>query len=164
MNAGIASAGQFAEHLLDLGYAFGDFVQIGHAAGIVESVGIRVTEIRDAEGKVHIIPNGQIKGVVNYSKEYVNAVVDLKLPSGSDLEKVFRSLTEAGKRLRQMNRDVLADTQVQGLVDLSTSDMTVRAVTRVRPGAHMIMQNEYRRLLKQMFDQEPIAVVPAKAA
>lgn len=144
-------------------YLVGDYVQIGDASGVVESVGIRLTQVRDDQGKLYIIPNGQIKGVVNYSKDYVNAVVDLKLSAGNDLESVFQSMAEAGKRLRQARKEVLADTQIQGLIDLSTSDMTVRAVTRVRPGTHVAMQNEYRRLLKQVVDQKPIAL-QAKAA
>lgn len=145
-------------------YLVGDFVQIGDASGIVEAVGIRLTEVRDQQGKLYIIPNGQIKTVVNYSKGYVNALVDWKLPSGSDLESVFRSMAEAGKRLRQTRKEVLADTEIQGLVDFTTSDMTIRAVTRVRPGRHIAMQNEYRRLLKELVDAQPIALRSAKAA
>ncbi len=134
-------------------YLVGDYVQIGEAAGTVEAVGIRVTHVRDGQGKLYIIPNGQIKGVVSYSKGYVNAVVDLRVPSGSDLEGLFRAMAEAGRRLRQAHREVLADTHIHGLVDLTTTEMTVRAVTKVRPGAHVAMQNDYRRLLKQVLDQ-----------
>src|SRR5262249_49632007 len=54
-------------------YLVGDYVQIGEACGIVEAVGIRLTQIRDGHGKLFIIPNGHIKSVVNYSKGYVNA-------------------------------------------------------------------------------------------
>jgi small conductance mechanosensitive channel len=133
-------------------YLVGDYVQIGNAIGVVEAVGIRVTEVRDAKGKVHLIPNGQIKGVVNYSKGYVNAVVDVKVPSGSDLEATFRRMSEAGRRLKEKHGEVLAETEIQGLVELSTSEMTVRAVTKVQPGTHQVMENEYRRLLKIVFD------------
>jgi small conductance mechanosensitive channel len=142
--------------LFESQYLVGDYVKIGDATGVVEVVGIRLTQVRDEHGKLHIIPNGQIKGVVSYSKGYVNAVVDLKLPAGSDLESVFRSMTEAGRRLRAAHHEALADTQILGLVDLGTSDMTVRALTKVRPGTHGAMQNEYRRLLKQVFDQNPL--------
>lgn len=134
-------------------YLVGDFVQIGDAAGTVESVGIRLTEVRDGQGKLHIIPNGQIKRVVSYSKGYVNAVVDMRVEAGSDLEAMFRAMAEAGRRLRQARSEALAETEVQGLIELGTSDMTVRAVTRVKPGTHLAMQNEYRRLLKQVLDQ-----------
>jgi small-conductance mechanosensitive channel len=140
--------------LFETQYLVGDYVQIGDATGTVEEVGIRLTQVRDGHGKLHIIPNGQIKGVVNYSKGFINAVVDIKVPAGTDLENVFRAMAEAGRRLRQARKEVLADTEIQGLIDLGTSDMTVRAVTKVMPGTHGIMQSEYRRLLKQVFDQE----------
>ena len=145
-------------------FLVGDFVQIGDAAGTVEAVGIRVTQIRDGQGRLFIIPNGQIKGVVSYSKGYVNAVVDLRFPAGSDLEAIFRSMTEAGRRLRQARKEILADTEVQGIVDLGTSEMTIRAVTKVHPGTHVLMQNEYRRLLKQTLDQQSTPRPSAKAA
>ena len=134
-------------------YLVGDYVQIGNATGVVEAVGIRVTEVRDGKGKVHLIPNGQIKGVVNYSKGYINAVVDVKVPSGSDLEATFRRMAEAGRRLKEQHAEVLADTEIQGVVELGTSEMTVRAVTRVQPGTHEAMENAYRHLLKLVFDE-----------
>ena len=144
-------------------YLVGDFVQIGDAVGTVEEVGIRVTQVRDGQGKLYIIPNGQVKGVVSYSKGYVNAVVDVHVPSGSDLEGVMRAMTEAGRRLRKLHAEVLAETQIHGLVELGTTEMTIRAVTKVRPGAHAAMQNQYRRLLKEVFDQEQ-AITPRLAA
>lgn len=140
--------------LFESHYLVGDYVQIGDAAGVVEEVGIRNTKIRDAQGKLFIIPNGQVKSVVSYSKGFINAVVDVKVPAGSDLEGVFRAMTEAGRRLKLMHREVLAETVVQGLVDLGSSDMTVRSVTKVQPGRHVLMQNEYRKILKIVFDED----------
>jgi small conductance mechanosensitive channel len=130
-------------------FLVGDYVQIGDAVGTVEAVSIRLTQVRDGHGKLFIIPNGQIKGVVNYSKGFVNAVVDVRVPAGSDLEDVFQCMVEAGRRLQAEYPDgVLAETEVHGLVDLGTDVMTVRAVTRVQPGTHGAMQSEYRRMLK----------------
>jgi small-conductance mechanosensitive channel len=140
--------------LFETQYLVGDYVKIGDAAGTIEEVGMRVTKLRDGQGKLHIIPNGQIKGVISYSKGYVNAVVDVKMPSGSDLESLFRAMKEAGHRLRAEYTDVLADTDIHGLVEWTTSDMTIRAVTRVKPGTHGHMQNEYRRVLKQVLDDK----------
>jgi moderate conductance mechanosensitive channel len=145
-------------------YLVGDYVQIGDATGTVEGVSIRLTQVRDGHGKLFIIPNGQIKAVVNYSKGYINAVVDVRVPAGTDLESVFRAMAEAGLRLRQARKEVLAETHVQGLVELGTSEMVVRAVTKVEPGTHGAMQSEYRRLLKQVLDQERVRERPALAA
>jgi moderate conductance mechanosensitive channel len=145
-------------------FLVGDYVKIGEAAGTVEEVGMRVTRIRDAQGKVHIIPNGQIKGVVSYSKGHVNAVVDYPLPAGSDLETVFRAMRAAGERLRQERTEVLAETEILGLVDLKVAEMTVRAVTKVLPGTHEVVQSEYRRLLKQALDEANSATALKLAA
>ncbi|MCI0378635.1 MAG: mechanosensitive ion channel family protein [Gemmataceae bacterium] len=134
-------------------YLVGDVVQIGDAAGGVEAVSIRHTQIRDEQGKLYIIPNGQIKSVINFSKGYVNAVVDFKMPASQNLDQAMRDLAEAGRRLRERRREVLGDTVVKGLVELTPTEMTVRAVTRVQPGAHQAMQYEYRRLLKEVLDE-----------
>ncbi len=131
-------------------YLVGDVVEVGDAGGMVEQVGIRVTHIRDDQGKLHIIPNGQIKSVVSFSKGYVNAVVDLKVSTGADLEGIFQAMTEAGARLRRTCTEVLEPTTISGLVALDASQMTIRAITRVEPGSHDRMENEYRRILKQM--------------
>jgi small conductance mechanosensitive channel len=146
-------------------YLVGDHVKIGEASGRVEAVSIRHTQVRDAEGKLHIIPNGQIKGVVNASKGYLNAVVDLRLPANADLDDVLAAMREAGRRLRRDHGDaVLADTEVRGLVDLGLADMTVRAVTRVRPGNHELVQSEYRRLLRQVLDERRLFDAGRRAA
>jgi small-conductance mechanosensitive channel len=134
-------------------YLVGDIVKIGDASGRVEAVSIRCTQIRDDQGRLHIVPNGQIKSLVNFSKGYVNAEVDIKVPASTNLEEVFRAMADAGRRLRQTRREVLGETVIKGLVDLSLNDMTVRAVTKVQPGTHHAMQNEYRRLLKEVFEQ-----------
>lgn len=143
-------------------YFVGDMVQISDAQGRVEAINIRHTQIRDETGKLWIIPNGQIKTVVNFSKGYVNAVVDIKVPTTANLDQVMRDMAEAGKRLRDRRREVMADTVVKGLVDLTQSDMTIRAVTKVQPGTHLTMQQEYRRILKDVFDDS--ARTPARLA
>jgi small-conductance mechanosensitive channel len=135
-------------------YLVGDIVQIGDANGRVEVVSIRHTQIRDEQGKIHIIPNGQIKSVTNFSKDWVNAVVDIKAPTTTSLDGLIRDMTEAGRRLKASRKEVLAETVIKGLVDLSPGDMTVRAITKVMPGTHAAMQCEYRRILKDVFDQK----------
>ena len=134
-------------------YFVGDIVQIGDAQGRVEAINIRHTQIRDENGKLYIIPNGQIKTVINFSKGYVNAVVDVKVPTSTSLDQIMRDMAEAGKRLRDRRREVMADTVIKGLVDLTPSDMVIRAVTKVQPGMHLTMQQEYRKILKEVFDE-----------
>ncbi len=120
--------------------------------------------MRDEQGRLYIIPNGQIKTVTNFSKGYVNAVVDIKVPTSTSLDRVMRDMAEAGRRLRVSRHEVLADTLVKGLVDLTPGDMVVRALTKVQPGTHLAMQQEYRRLLKAVFDETQAADNRALAA
>ncbi|MBM4068452.1 MAG: mechanosensitive ion channel family protein [Planctomycetes bacterium] len=138
-------------------YLVGDYVKVNDAAGRIEAVSIRHTQVRDDQGRLHIIPNGQIKSVVNYSKGYVIAEVDYKVPADRNVSEVFQAMIEAGRRLRKSHREVLGDTVIKGLVDLTPSDMIIRAVTRVQPGTHLAMQSEYRRMLKEVFDEQKAA-------
>lgn len=145
-------------------YLIGDYIEVGSAKGFVETVTIRHTQIRDEEGRLHMIPNGQIKGVISSSKGFVNVVVDFKVPSGSNLEELMVAMTSAGHRLRQERREVLGETQINGLVDLSLSDMTVRAITRVKPGTQFQMENEYRRMLREYLERSTNTQLKLKAA
>src|SRR5262249_48086413 len=112
----------------------------------------------------HIIPNGQIKGVINYSKGYVIAEVDLTVPADTNLNDVFNAMTEAGRRLRQARKEVLGETVIKGVVDMTLSNLTVRAATKVRPGTHLLIKSEFRRLLKQVLDEQKTAKPPSLAA
>jgi small-conductance mechanosensitive channel len=141
--------------LFEVQYLVGDIVEIGGANGRVEVVSIRHTQIRDEQGKLHIIPNGQIKSVTNYSKGWVNAVVDIKAPTTANLDGLIKDMTEAGRRLKAMRREVLAETVIKGLVELTPVEMTVRAVTKVTAGSHGTMQCEYRKVLKEVMEQRP---------
>lgn len=134
-------------------FLVGDIVQVGDAMGKVEAINIRHTQIRDESGKLFIIPNGQIKTVVNFSKGYVNAVVDIKVPTSANLDQVMREMAEAGRRLRERRREVMSETVIKGLVELTPSDMVIRSVTKVQPGTHLTMQQEYRRILKEVFEE-----------
>ena len=144
-------------------YLVGDYIQIGDAQGRVEAINIRCTQIRDESGKLIIIPNGQIKTVTNFSKGYVNAVVDIKVPTSANLESVMSDMAEAGRRLRQRKQEAIGETVIKGLVDLTPSDMVIRAVTKVQPGTHLTMQQEYRKILKEVFDERAFPTVKAAA-
>ena len=81
-------------------YLVGDIVEVGPARGVVEAIEFRTTRIRDAEGRVHVIRNGDMKALINYSKDYGVAIVAVEVPYEADLQRLFASLREAGRRLR----------------------------------------------------------------
>jgi small-conductance mechanosensitive channel len=147
----------FEEH-----YLIGDFIQIDDAEGIVESIDLRTTRIRDNAGRHHIIRNGQINDLVHYSKEYTNAVVEVGVAYESDLNKVFDVLKSTGEELKAENEMVLDFTQVKGLDNFGESELLIRTVTRVKPGCHLPVERDLRKRIKDAFDAQGIEIPYAR--
>ena len=135
-------------------YLVGDLVQVGEARGTVEAIEFRTTKIRDSEGRQHIIRNGDMKPVINYSRDYGVAVVAVDVSYESDLERVFAFLRETGAVLHARHPDVLADTEIEGITAFGANALTVRTSTRVKPGRHETVAATLRLMLKQAFDRE----------
>lgn len=128
-------------------FLVGDYIEVGSSRGVVEAISLRTTTIRDPDGPLHILRNGQLPGVVNYSKRYAFAVVEVELPHGSDLDAAMLALQAAGDRLKSEHADVLEPTEVEGIDKLDAEQLTMRTKTKVRPGAHGPVARAYRRLV-----------------
>jgi moderate conductance mechanosensitive channel len=135
-------------------YLVGDVIDINTSSGVVEAIEFRTTKIRDTDGRLHIVRNGDMKMVVNYSKDYAIAIVALDVGYDADLRGVFTRLREAGERLRGESADVLGDTEIDGITAFGPSTMTIRTSTRVRPGCHLAVAAKLRLLIKETFDPE----------
>jgi small-conductance mechanosensitive channel len=139
-------------------FLVGDYIEIGTAQGVVEAIDIRTTRIRDPDGQQHILRNGQMGEVINFSKGYTYAVVTVGVAYDSDLEKVYRVLAETGVRFAASHPDVLVPTEVAGLEDFGESDLVVRTITRVKPGRHLQISRDLRAEIKRAFDQNGIEI------
>jgi small conductance mechanosensitive channel len=135
-------------------YLVGDLIQVGEARGTVEAIEFRTTKIRDTEGRLHIIRNGDMKPVINYSRDYGVAVVAVDVSYESDLDRVFAFLRETGAVLHARHPDVLADTEIEGITAFGANALTVRTSTKVKPGRHETVAATLRLMLKQAFDRE----------
>ena len=134
-------------------YLVGDLIETVRAKGVVEAIDFRTTKIRDADGRVHIIRNGDVKEVINYSKDYTLAVVPVEVSYDADLRAVFSVLAEAGERLRAESDNVTAATQIDGIVAFGPAAMTIRTTTRVKAGRHEAAAAELRLAIKEAFDR-----------
>jgi len=142
-------------------YLVGDVVQIGKAIGVVQAIDIRTTRIRDDPGgQLHIIRNGQINDVINFSKEYVYAVVELRVDAAADLDQVFAILSEVGLAQQAANPDVLEPAEVMGLQEFDGTALIVRVVIKAKPARQGVVGRAYRKLIKEAFAREGIATVP----
>ena len=140
--------------LFENAYLVGDTVEIAGAKGVVEAIEFRTTKVRDADGRLHIIRNGDTKPLINYSKDYTMAVVAMEVAYDADLREVFTALRQAGQRLRTDHRDVLAETDVEGVTAFGKETMTIRTSTRVKPGRHEAVAAALRLLIKETFDRQ----------
>jgi small-conductance mechanosensitive channel len=144
--------------LLENLFLVGDYIETGTARGTVEAVDIRTTRIRDPNGQQHILRNGQLGAVINYSKKYTFAVVEVGVRHEANLEQVSQLLKEIGATLNGQSMDVLEVTEVQGVERFSGDGPILRTVTRVKPGRHQQVARIYRRLIKERFDAEGITL------
>lgn len=139
-------------------YLVGDYVETGTARGIVEGIDIRATRIRDPNGQLHILRNGQLNDVINYSKLYTYAVVEVGVAYDSDLDKVYQVLTDLGKQFKDKNPDVLEPTKVKGLENFGESELLIRTVTKVKPGRQNQTARDLRKAIKEAFDRHGIEI------
>ncbi len=135
-----------------------DYIETGSARGIVESIHLRTSRIRDPNGQLHILRNGQIDSVVNYSKEYTFAVVEVGVAYDSDLDHVFRVLDDVGKQQKESNPNVMEPMEIRGLKEFGESELLIRTLTKVRPGCHFRVAFELRKMIKKAFDNEGIEI------
>ncbi len=143
-------------------YLVGDFIQASEAEGKVESIELRTTRIRDSAGRLHIVRNGRIGDLINYSKRYTHAVVEVGVAYESDLDRVLQVLETIGKQLHESHPDVLEPTAVKGLQTFGESELTLRTVTKVKPGRHLQAERDLRKMIKETFDREGIEIPYAR--
>lgn len=139
-------------------YLVGDYIETGTARGTVEAIEIRTTRIRNPDGQLHILRNGQLGEIVNFSKDYGFAVVQVGVSYDSNLDHVYAVLERTGADYAQGNPEVLEPMQVQGLEAFGESELTIRTLTRVKPGRHAQVARDLRKRIKDAFDREHIEI------
>ncbi|MFO7914826.1 MAG: mechanosensitive ion channel family protein [Candidatus Krumholzibacteriales bacterium] len=139
----------------------GDVVEIAGKAGLVESMNLRITVIRDFEGKVHIVPNGEIAVVTNFTKEYSRALIEIGVAYKEDVDRVIEVLKEVGEDIRQdevFGPKILEPMEVIGLDSFGSSSVNIKVRFKTKPIEQWNTAREYRRRVKRRFDQEGIEI------
>lgn len=139
-------------------FLVGDYVAAGGAQGIVDQIDLRTTRIRDDAGRLHIVRNGNIDSIVNYSKDYTRAVVSVGVAYEADLQDVFAVLREIGEQLAADRDEVLEATRVAGVDQFGDSSVDVLTTTMVKPGQHRVIERELRQRIKATFDARGIEI------
>lgn len=139
----------------------GDVVQLGAHSGLVEEITLRYVQLRDYDGHVHFIPNSQITTVVNMSRGYANAVIELGVAYRENIDRVIEVMRNIGNALRQDSEfgpRILADLEIAGVERLENSAVVVRARIRCAPLEQWAVRREYLRRIKAAFDAAGIEI------
>jgi len=138
-------------------YGVGDVVKIGDLSGVVERMTLRATVLRNLEGQVHLIPNGNIQTVTVMTKEWARAVVDVTVAMKEDLSNVFQVLNRINMRLAQdMQHEILEKPTILGVEKLDDSGVTIRAIVKTPPLKQADVTREWKRRIKDEFDRAGI--------
>lgn len=147
--------------LMENQYRVGDVVKIGDHAGLVENIKLRTTVLRDLEGVVHVIPNGEVQSVNNMTYGWSRVVLDIGVAYKEDVDKVIQVLQDVGKKMKQeepYNTLMLEDPQILGVDHFGDSQVTIKMLAKTRPLKQWDVGRELRRRIKYAFDKEGIEI------
>lgn len=140
-------------------FGVGDHVTIGRFTGIVETIGIRNTSIRDFTGDLHLLSNGTILEVTNHSRGNISFFVDVEIAYEENVEGALKVIERTCKRFEESNsEDVMEPIQVLGVTALGASGISIRVLGKARPLKQWAMERELRKEIKISLDSEGIEI------
>jgi small-conductance mechanosensitive channel len=145
--------------LLEDQYGVGDVVDLGEATGTVESVGLRVTTIRDVNGTVWYCRNGEVLRVGNMSQGFAVAVLDLPVSHTANIDEaraVAERTTLAVVESKDSASDILEPPEMLGVNAVSADTVTIRITIKTRPGRQWAVQRRLHQEILQAFDDADI--------
>jgi small conductance mechanosensitive channel len=147
--------------LLENQYRQGDVVEIAGIAGLVESINLRRTVLRDLEGKVHTIPHGEITTTSNFTKYWSRVVLDVGVAYKENMQRVFNVLNEIGMELAnhpELGLKVIDPPKVLRLNSFDDSAITIRMLGVCKPLTQWELSGWMRVRIKERFDEEGIEI------
>jgi len=142
-------------------FRINDVVQIGETGGLVEAVNLRVTRLRDLEGRVIFIPNGEIKTVINFTKEYSQALLNIGVAYKENVDQVMAVIKELAAEMRKdkyFGLLILDDLEMLGVDAFADSQVTIKCRMKCLPIKQWEIAREFRRRIKNRFDELGIEI------
>ncbi len=147
--------------ILEGQYSVGDVVRIGAMTGHVEQIGLRTTRLREWDGTVHIIPNGEISSASNLTHNWSRAVMDVGVSYTADPEHVKRVIHETAVEMRKTSTfasDILDDPEFIGIESFGDSAVHFRVMLKTAPLKQWDIARELRLRIKKAFEKEGIEI------
>ena len=142
-------------------FAIGDVIEVAGKSGLVEKMTLRVVQLRDAEGTMHVVPNGEIKVVSNKTRGWSRAVVDVGVPYDENVDRALEVLRDEAAQFstdRTWGAQLDGPVEVLGVESLGDSSVVLRTMLRTQPGSQWNVAREFRRRIKNRFDQENLEI------
>ncbi len=139
----------------------GDVVTAGGHTGVVEDISIRTLRLRDLEGSVHVVPFGDVTAVVNMTKDFSFALLDIGVAYREDTDHVSAIIREVGEELKldpEHGPKILEPIEILGVDQLADSAVVIRARLKTKPILQWGIKREMNRRLKKRFDLEGIEI------
>jgi len=140
-------------------YGVGDVVDVGEATGTIEGVSLRTTRLRDVEGVVWHVPNGEIKRVGNMSQQWSRALLDIGVAYETDVPTaigVIKNTADEMWRDEAWSRRILGEPEVWGVEELGADRLIIRLVVQTRPLEQWAVARELRARIKRAFEETGI--------
>ncbi len=147
--------------ILEDQYGVGDVVDLGEATGVVEAVGLRVSRLRDVNGTVWYVRNGEIMRVGNQSQNWARTVLDIPVAYGEDLGRIRTILGETAEALwedPEYSPLILEKPEVWGVERWDPDSIVVRVVLKTAPLQQWNVARELRERIKDRFDELHIEI------
>lgn len=138
--------------------AIGDFVSVAGVVGTVENIQLRTTKLRAATGELHVIPNGEIHVVTNYSRGGVFAIIDVPMPYENTVEEVTAVLEQAMERLSAESEGLLEKPQVLGVMEFGDSAIMLRITAKVKKQQQAATERLARKYILDEFEKCGISI------
>lgn len=140
--------------LIEDQYGVGDVVNLGEATGSVEAVGLRVTQVRDLSGTLWYVRNGEILRVGNMTQGWSRALVEVLVPSDTDVDQATEVLREAARDVvadDDLGPHLLGDPEVTAFEDLTAESIRLRLLIKVAPAQQWVVQRALRGRIRERF-------------
>ncbi len=138
-------------------FSVGEYIQTGQFSGVVEETGIRATHLRDWGGELHIIPNGSIAAVTNFSRGKMRALVDIQIPYNEDFDRAIKVMHSVCEIVGTEFGDKIIDAPtVQGVIQFGERNAVLRVIAYTQPNEQWSLERELRRQIHSAFLKEGI--------
>ena len=145
--------------LIEDQYGVGDIVDAGEATGTVEAVSLRTTRLRDVNGTVWHIPNGNILRIGNMSQQWARALLDVSLATDTDVDHaqdVIKRVADSVWNDPDWHGEILEEPEVWGVERLGPDAIVIRLVVKTKPAEQFTVMRELRRRLLEAFAAEGV--------